>query len=287
MNKKIATLIVLAGLTFVPTVSHANKTTYIYTDRKFHFVKRVELGKGDLEERQLNQPYSFNDFQMREILAGVKFNRELFLSKEVEEKEVFNQANLDFLVPYLVQAFKDAKPNEEVVFAFITSKPKFLVRDDRLTIVRSWVEGNTLHLNFRKLMAKVSSNWDKFSDVSQAMNRAQGLRVSLDLGEGQQYGKNRDEVLLNIPDSSALATASATVTPAAQEPAVADSKDSKNKVKKTTAAPTETATATPALPSPADNNLEERLQQLDNLKKKGLVNKDEYNQKKKEILNQL
>lgn len=268
MKKRMLSLILLTAV-LLPSLAWAAKTSYIYTDRKFHFVKRVEIGKKDLEDRTLNHPHNFTDFQLREMLAGLKFSREVLLKKEAEEKEVFSQANLDMMVPYLVQAFKDAKPDEEVVFSFITAKSKYLVRDDRLTIVRAWVEQETLHLNFRKLMAKVSNNWDKFSDVTQAMNRAQGIRVSLELGPGQQYGKTTDEILLTAPDASAVAAVVAEPAPTAKEAAA-----------QPMAQPMVQPMAQPA-------SVETRLKQIKDLEKKGLISKEEYEQKKKEILEKL
>ncbi|OGQ04427.1 MAG: hypothetical protein A2W61_07020 [Deltaproteobacteria bacterium RIFCSPLOWO2_01_44_7] len=272
MKRKFWHWAFLLALTLSPVLAEAAKTTYVYTDRRFHFVKRVEMDKEELKERQVNHPYTFTDLQLRDMLAGVKFSRQLVFKKEVQEDAVFNQANLDFLVPHLVQAFKESQPNEEIVFAFITHRSKFVVRDDQLTIVRSWVEGNQLHMEFRKLMAKVDvTNYDKLGDVNQAMNRAQGLRVALELTPGQQYGRSTDEVLLTIPSASAVASA-------LEKP-----KEEKAKEEKKTAKVEKRTTVS----EPVSGSAADRLKQLDQLKKQGLISKEEYQQKRQEILNQL
>jgi len=266
----------------------AAKTTYVNTDRKFNYVKRVEVDGDQIKEKQITHPYTFSDLQIREMLSNLKLNRKALFKKEAEEVGVFDSHALDYLAPYLVQAFKEAKPNEEIIFSVLSRKSTFLVRDDRMTIVGAWVSGGILHLDFHKLMAKVSPNYDKMSDVSQAINRAQGLRVALEAGPGQQFGKNTDEILVTIPDANALVQA-ATVQP--EEANMADAQSPAKIADAVEAKPINKQEATAAKPAPQqpvlDNSLEGRLQRLENLRKRGLINKDEYEGKRKEILEQL
>lgn len=269
MNCKAVQIILLGWVLCLPVLARATKTTYVVTDRKFNFVKRVELKKKELKKRgEVSHPCTFNEFQLSQMLAPIRLNKKLVLSKKTEEMDVFEKSNLDWLVPPIVQAFKDARPNEEVIFSFVTHSPKFLIRDDRLTIVRSWVAGGELHLVFRKLMAKLPNSYDKLSDVTEAMNRAQGLRVSLELQQGQQYGKTTDELVLAIPHTERLAaaetkTAAAPVTPAVSEP------------KKIQAA------------APVEDSVAQRLKELQDLKDEGLITQKDYEKKKKDILRDL
>ena len=268
MQHKLTTIILMTIWLLSPVLAHAAKTTYIFTDRKFNYVKRMELKEKELKDLKLNHPYTFTELQLREMLAAIRFNRKVMFQKETEEVAVFDQNALDFLVPYLVKGFTDVQANEVIVFSVLNRKLQFLVRDDRLSIVRAWIEENRLHLDFNKLMARVSPNYDKMSDVSAAINRAEGMHVALDVGPGQQFGKNTDELLVDIPNAETLATAVAQST----------AMDNKEKA---------TATATPPLPEKVDGSIEGRLQRLDNLRKKGLINQDEYQAKKKEILEKL
>ncbi len=176
-------LLVLSPLFIVPSPAFAAKTTYIHTNRRFHYVKRVELDKKELKERgEAMHPYTFTELQLRNMLANIEISRKLILKKEVESSEVFNNQALDFLIPHLVEGFKTAQPNEEIAFSVVINKVKALFQDNRLTIATAWVKDNFLHIHFHKLMAKIDTTvYDKLGDVSKAINRAQGLRVSLEL----------------------------------------------------------------------------------------------------------
>lgn len=271
MKQKVWLVILLAGYFFLPSLAQATKSTYVYTDRRFQSVKRVEVDADDLKDRQVNHPFTFSELQLRDMLSALKFDKKALFNKNDEADEaIFNQPSLDLLVPNLVKAFQEAQPNEEVIFSFVTHKPKILMRDDRLTIAKSWVEGNQLHIHFKKLMAKISNDYDKMSDVNIAISKAQGVRVSILIQPGQQFGKSTDEVLLAISPAGA----------------VAENKPVDKAPAKENAKPVSVTTATPPLPTDA-NATEGRLQQLDSLKKKGLINKNEYQKKREEILNSL
>lgn len=271
-------LLVLGLWSMVYSSVLATKSTYVYTDRRYQSVKRVEVDADDLKDRQINQPYTFSELQLREMLSALKFDKKALFNKNEETDEViFNQPALDLLVPNLAKAFQEAQPNEEVIFSFVTHKPKVLMRDDRLTIAKSWIEGNQLHIHFKKLMAKISNDYDKMSDVNIAISKAQGVRVSILIQPGQQFGKSTDEVLLAIPPAE-----SGTID---HGPLTVDQKKLEKPATEK-AKPVSVTTATPPLPTNT-NATEGRLQQLDSLKKKGLINKDEYQKKREEILNSL
>lgn len=244
----------------------AAKTTYVYTDRKYHFVKRMELKKKELKARgEADHPQTLEPLTLRDLLAGIEISKQLILSKKIEEREVFDQHGLDFLVPHLVEAFKQAQPNERIVFSFIVRQSRAVFQDTRLTLAEAWVKEGFLHIHFRKLMAKIDlTKNDKFADVSRAINRAKGLRVSLELKEGQQFGESTDEILLPVGG----------VPGRDQIPEETVKKETKEKPKATAQQTAPTATET-------------RLRELENLKKQGLITKKEYEAKKKEILNDL
>lgn len=263
------------GWLVFPALAEAAKTTYIFTDRKYHFVKRVELDKKELKERgEAAHPQKLEEGLLHQLLSSVHFNRKLLLKKEVEAKEVFNTQALGFLIPHLTKALAEAKPNEQIVFSYITYDAKALFRDNRITLAEAWVQDPFLHIYFRKLMAKIdTTKYDKFSDVSRAINRAKGLRVSLELNEGQEFGDSTDEILLPLaglpkaaPEKMAEEKAAAvTPPPEAAPPPVAEQEESPEVVSGT----------------------EQRLRELEELKKKGLVSKKEYEAKRKEILGDL
>lgn len=269
MIRKISKLFALVLLFAIPSSAFASKTTYIYTNHRLHYVKRVELDKKELKKRgEVNHPYTFTELQLRNLLASIQFSKTLILAKEVEENEVLNNMALDFLVPHLAEAFKGVQAREEVAFSLVTYQKRAVFQDNRLTIATAWVKDNFLHIHFHKLMAKVdTTNYDKFSDVSKAINRARGVRVALELQSGQEFGESTDEILLPVAMADLLVKAEAK-----REEPKEEQKKSETPMAKTEGEP---------------SAVESRLQQLEELKKKGLVSKKEYEEKKKEILSDL
>lgn len=245
-----------------PAIVQAKKTTYVFTDRKFNFVKRVELKKKELQKRgKVNHPYAIDPMILRKNLSEVQVSRKILLSEKVEESHIFNNQSLENIVPHLIQAFAEATIQEEVAVSFLKEEKNNLVRDDRLTILKAWIVEDKLVLKFQKLMAKVPNSYDRIGDVQQAINRSQGLRVSLDLQPGQEYGESTDELVLNLK----LVVGSASK----KEPL--------------------TVPETPPVPDankPETNN-EGRLVELKQLKDKGLITEKEYDQKREEILKKL
>lgn len=192
-------ILVLALLLVMPVVAQAKKTTYVFTDRKFNAVKLEELKKKELKKLgELNHPFEIDPSVLRKNLAGIRVSRKILLSEKVTESEVFNAEALDRMLPHILRAFREATPKEGVTVSFLREEKKSLIRDDRLTIVDAWISGEKLHLKFHKLMAKIPNNYDRIGDVHQAINRAQGLRVSLDLQPGQEYGAGTDELVMPL-----------------------------------------------------------------------------------------
>lgn len=271
MKEKLLAIFLAAALLAAPALALAAKTTYIYTDRKYHFIKRVELKKKELKERgEADHPQTLDSLALGELLGSIQISRELVLSKKVEEREVFDKQSLNFLVPHLIEAFKQAQPGEQIVFSFIWRKPSVLFQDTRLTLAEAWVKEGFLHIQFRKLMAKIDlTKNDKFADVSRAINRARGLRVSLELKEGQQFGESTDEILLPLAGLP--------------KPEVQEEKEVTAAAPEAKPAPKPKAAAEQKPPG----EVETRLRELEDLKKKGLITRKEYEAKRREILSGL
>lgn len=192
-------ILILALFLAAPAIVQAKKTTYVFTDRKFNSVKREELKKKEWKKRgELNHPFEIDPSLLRKHLAGIHVSRKILLSEKVTESEVFNAESLDRMLPHILRAFREATPKEGVTISFLREEKKSLVRDDRLTILDAWISGEKLHLKFHKLMAKIPNNYDRVGDVHQSINRAQGLRVSLDLQPGQEYGAGTDELVIPL-----------------------------------------------------------------------------------------
>lgn len=194
-------ILILVLFLVLPVAVQARKTTYVFTDRKFNTVKREELKKKELQKRgELNHPFEIDPSLLRKNLAGIRVSRKILLSEKVTESEVFNAESLDRMLPHILQAFREATLKEGVSVSFLREEKKSLVRDDRLTILDAWISGENLHLKFHKLMAKIPNNYDRIGDVHQAINRAQGLRVSLELQPGHAYGAGTDELVIPLKE---------------------------------------------------------------------------------------
>lgn len=241
------------------------KTNYIYTDGRFNYVKIESMGKKDLGKFAPTQPAAISGQAMEAALKEIKLARSFLLRKETETQDVFSERAVNFLSSKLVEAFSQATDKDQVVFSYLTKEPHFVLRNDRITIVRSWVKDDQLHMVFEKLLAKIDGDCDKKGNFSKVIARSKGLRMSLELRDGQSYGANTDELVIDLKhDFAKPAVVAAEVE---EKSAAAESPKPKTE------------------PSPAtEKTAKERLRELETLKEDGLVTEKEYKQKKKEIL---
>lgn len=286
--KKILLMAVVMG--FVSSLAYAAKTTYIATNKRFNYVKIKEVSGREAGERQMTHPVTLDETGLRAALASVMLSRGYLISKEVDTQQVFDERAINFLAPNLVRAFGKAGPGEEIVFSYLSKNPLFIIRNDRLSICNAWIHEDELHIKFQKLYAKILGDVDKRGNEARAIAYAQGLRVKLDLGEGQKLGiDDPEEIVLNLhhnyvkkPEAPAVPES---VTMAGERPAVSDEVAVKGKSKKTDKK-AKTESVIPS-PEPEAKTSETRLKELDELKEQGLVNKKEYEEKRKEILKDL
>lgn len=293
--KKI--LLMAVAMALVSSVAFAAKTTYIVTNKRFNYVKIKEVSGNVAEERRMTHPVILDETGLRAALASVKLSRSFIISKDVDNQDVFDERAINFLAPNLVKAFEKAGPKEKIVFSYLAKNPFFIIRNDRLSICEAWIQGDELHIKFEKLYAKITGDVDKRGNEARAIANARGLRVKLELGEGQKLGiDDTEEIVLDIhhnyvkkpeapaaPESVTMAgerveTPNEVQTPA---PEIAAKGKSKKTDKK---AETESVVPPPELEVKTS---ETRLKELDELKKQGLVNKKEYEEKRKEILKEL
>jgi hypothetical protein len=284
-------LLFCISMAVICPAAYAAKTTYIATNKRFNFVKLKEVSGREAEERKMTHPATVNEEGLRAALASIKLSRSYVIKKEVDSQQVFDDPSINYLAPNLVKAFAQASPMEEVVFSYLSKNPIFIIRNDRLNIADAWIEGDELHIRFEKLYAKISGDVDKRGNEGRAISKSKGLRVDLDLGPGQKLGlSDPDEVVLDlnynyvtVPEEKKPPTEGVTMTgkrvPLEQK-----------KAAEAAAAPSKgEAVAAAATPEDAagDTDVKARLKKLEELKKEGLINKQEYEEKKKEILKDL
>ncbi|MBI2341444.1 MAG: hypothetical protein HYU98_01750 [Deltaproteobacteria bacterium] len=241
----------------------AKKSTYIYTDHRFNFVKLEAMDKDELKKLEVNHPLIVSQEQVRSILKEIKLSRTFVVKKETETQDIFDESAVNFIAPKLVEALSMATDKDKITVSYLTKDPKFVLRDDRLTIVTVWAHVNELHFEFQKLLAKLEGDYDKRGDFSRIIARSRGLRVSLAVRDGQAYGRGTDELVVDLNHDFAKAAA---------ETADASEGASSNETIK------EIIVTTPPITA------KERLKELEQLKEDGLITEKEYKKKRKDIL---
>ncbi len=270
----------LSAVFLVAAASLASADDYIYKSRnKLDFVK-LDSAKKD-EKEGINHPHDFDPEQIRAVLSSLSFNKKILMLKDVENRNLFDDENVSFLTPHLVEAFKKAKPDQVVVVSYFTRDTHVIIQNDRLTIFRAYLKSDGLHLKFTKLYAKLLGDRGTLG-AERAADSARGLRVSLELQPGQnRLAWDPEEIVVDLAQLKSPAPA-----PTKVEPVKPAKKEVVRKIK--TEAPVAEPVKTPVSASPAGSkSVRDRLQELDQLRKDALITEKEYQAKKKELLNQL
>ena len=279
--KKIAIILLVAS--FLPAAAFARKSTYVVTDHRLNYVELMEVKPKDAEARQMTHPKEIDEGQMRAILKSIKLSRRHLASKEIDTQDAFNESSINYLAPALVKAFRDARPIDEVILSYLIKDPIFIIRNDRISIANVWVHDDELHLKFQKLYAKITMDIDKKGDFGEAVSRARGLKIGFDLQPGQTIGDTgTDELVVDLNHNFETDVAAAAA--AAPEP---DKKEGKKKGKEKAVQQEAQPQPQPVVTQAQPTDIQGRLQQLEDLRKKNLITEQEYKEKKKEILKNL
>lgn len=265
--KRIVIVSVL-GLAIVSSSGgHASDDKYIYHHR-VNYVKLDTMPKAEIAEAAANHPYKFSVEQMRAMLLSLRLSRRHLIKKEVSQQEIFIEDEAEQFAPYLVQAFAEAAPDQWIVLSIVQKRPYFIIRDDHLTVALLWIEGDKLHVRFKKVYAKLIGDYEAASNQQRLTKQASSVRISLEPGAGQMlsdYGE--EEILLDTHYNFASPPAPQSV---AETP--------KDMPKSTSPAPTVPA---------AKKSVKQRLEELDALKKQGLISPKEYEEVRKSILSDI
>lgn len=270
-HRLFATVLTLGFL--ISVSAHADD--YIYKSRnKIDFIK-LEKAKKDEKEGGLKHPTEFTDDQLRSILQSIKFNKKIIMIKDIENRDLFAADNVEFLLPYLKEAFQKAKDDQVVIASYFTRDTKLVIQNDRLTIFRAFVKDDGLHIKFTKLYAKLLG--DRVTQGSNvATSQARGMRVSLELQPGQnRISWDPEELVFDLNQFSASGGSAAVAKE--EKP----SKDKKEVVRKTKTAKSSEQTSDV---TDKAQNMRDRLKELDQLKKDGVISDKEYQSKRRDIL---
>ena len=280
-TKKIinsALCLLLAIVMFVPNVD-AKKSKYIYRKRA-EWVKVIKLSQKQMGDVALAHPVSnITTQEIQLILESVEMSKGSgFLNKQ-KIKNVFSKEEAAKYAPLIASGLKQAQNNQIVNLSIVHKRPQLIMRNDYLSIVNIYKTQEGLHLNFRKIFARLDGDYEQASNMDRAIRRAKSIRVGLAPKQGQKLGvDNNMEIIF---DSQFLSTIPANL-------AENTSTTTKESVK--TYGKIQNKIAQPQVQNVQngfENSLETRLQKLESLKNKGLISSSEYKSKKKEILRDL
>lgn len=230
-----------------------------YTNGRMDFVKLEVMKKREAEDRGAQHPATISVDTMKQALSAVLVSEKNLLKKNPDVVQVFNEKATDFLSPILVKAFSKAKPDQMVVFSWLTKDPLVVIRNDRIVIGECWVKDNLLHIQFNKLLAKLSGDYDKRGNFDFVINNAKGLRIRLIASSVvTPAGKRGTEAMIALDgDYSAVA------------------------------APDSVVGGESAKKASAQRSMKDRLTDLEQLRKDKMITEAEYQSKRKALLENL
>ncbi|MCC6272845.1 MAG: SHOCT domain-containing protein [Deltaproteobacteria bacterium] len=285
----------------VPALAVRGATVYQQPNNPANFVK-LEKFKPKGPEVQLNHPHAFTDEQIRAILRSLKYSKKLILLKESKNRDIFELEYIDKFAPYLMDAFAKATPEQAVVWSVVQKRPYFIIRNDKLTIVRMWIVGNELHMDFLKVEAKLQGDYQAKTTGQRLIDEAKGVGVRIEPQQGQKFALDSTDTLIldlnaNWPQiADALDVEDERLREEAElakkGKKMAKSPEGSSATGATTLSTTSSATAAPAPARPApsakdQSDAQARLTELKALKDKGLITEKDYDKKKEEILKDL
>ncbi len=269
---------------------------YIYrSTNKLDFIK-LDPAKGAEKQDGLNHPYTFDPQQMRDILGSIHFNKKVLILKNVENRQLFDEQNVEFLAPYLIEAFQKVKPDQVVTVSYFTRDSHLVIQNDRLTVLRAFVKNDGLHIRFTKLYAKLLGDRVTLGEAA-AASQARGMRVSLELQEGQnRISWSPEELVFDLnhfrglsggavaKDSKGGKDTKSSEKTEAKADTKPDKKEKKSKKGEKTPTPEEAAAAEAADKA---QSIRARLKELEQLKKDEMITNKEYEEKRRALLKEL
>ncbi|MDX1386066.1 MAG: hypothetical protein R3257_00645, partial [bacterium] len=159
MKKLIFLSILLVSLSWSPASQAGKNDIYRQSNNPANFIRLINVPKERAAEVKLNQPYTFTEDQMADILRSLRYNRRAVFSDKVKTRRIFEEETIEKYTPFLVEAFKKVSPDQAVYFSVAQKRPWYVVRNDHLTQVEMWVVGQELHMRFGKTEAKLLGDY--------------------------------------------------------------------------------------------------------------------------------
>jgi len=253
-----------------------------------NYVGIENLKEAEAEDIVPNHPYTFDPKKLADMFLSVRFNKALLFRKDIVDQQVF--FDLDTLekkfIPHIVEAFQQVGPNQVVSISMVQKDPFFIIRNDRLNVMRVFVAQDGFHIRFVKANAKLIGDYQAHNQFGiQRVDESKGLKTILEPQEGQFLSfTTPNEIILdlNYDFASQIDKKAAEEDEREKE----EKRRNKHSTQRSQSSPESNPAAAPKPSSlPASNKTPvERLKELKNLKDQGLISPQEYETKKKEIL---
>lgn len=219
-----------------------------------------------------SHPLAISPERLSRLLAGVKVSG----AASVRAVPVFSKEELETIVPPLASALSKAGPNQDVTFAVTSYRGLFgTFSPESVTTGRLFISGNSLNLIFGLMQQRLDMGELDYTGVTPkitAGTRARRIDSTVWKIEpnGAHFHDHRGDWL--VFDRSVIPAA---VTNPATRPASEAGKKSGGE--------------TPAPPKieSKEQEIENRLRMLDDLRKKGVITEQEYRERRREILQEL
>ncbi len=270
------------GCLFNKTYKKSNIVGAVIHDQETSVEIREELDEnGDAIKKDFNHPYYFTETGLTDILSSIHYKHRRVLLSGKGRRKLFRQAELQKIVPPIINAFSMATDSQDIL-VFSTSYKVLL--SDRQSYFSMFVLDNELHIVFSTIKSKKSYTDDRAAARRGDMNK---LKDPLDVKRssfwalipegGQRLKKGRLNWLIIDLSSDLFGVAGSTDFNTDSIRADSGTKTIKKRVVTDSSFVEE---------KKKYQNVREKLRELKELKDEGLISEEDYDEKKKKFLNE-
>jgi len=281
-------MLIIFVLLFVSSQVEAKSKIWQQANNPANSVGLQNLKDSEAEELALNHPYTLDPKKLTDMFLSIRYNKDLVFRKDLQDSQVFFDVDLfeKKFAPRIVEAFQKATPKQVVEVSIVQKDPLVIIRNDRLNVFKAFINQEGLHVQFIKTDAKLGGDYQKKGASGQRLvANSKSLGVTLEPQKGQKLSfNNGSEIILDLKyDFAALVDQKAAEDEKAEQ-------EKKKRKKDESPAPRKEEKKISVIETQQTNTneaVEDRLKKLQDLKNKKLITPEEYEAKRKEIIQKL